>query len=70
MTQRAFVDSNMLQTLEKARNDFIDLGFAVYGRYFGGLMTLDAKARWVHDNLIAGLAMIRSTHGIAPSKYL
>jgi hypothetical protein len=39
------------QRLDRVRNDLIDLGFATSGTYFTGLMTDDAKARWMHDNL-------------------
>jgi hypothetical protein len=45
--------------LDRARNDFVDLGFAVCGSYFDGLMTDDAEARWMHDNLSAALSATR-----------
>ncbi|KPH04467.1 hypothetical protein AOG23_32955 [Rhizobium acidisoli] len=40
--------SQLPQRLDKARNDFIDLGFAVYATYFDGFMTHDAKAGWMY----------------------
>lgn len=52
--------------LDKARNDIIDLSFAVYGTYFAGLMTDDAKARWMHDNLSAALKSLGAGVGPAP----
>jgi len=55
--------SQLPKRLDRARNDFIDLGFAVYGSYFAGLITDDAKARWMHDNLVAALRMIGARHG-------
>lgn len=55
--------SQLPKRLDRARNDFIDLGFAVYGSYFTGLITDDAKARWMHDNLSAALRMIGARHG-------
>ncbi|WEO65110.1 hypothetical protein [Rhizobium rhizogenes] len=45
---------------DKARNDFIDLSFAVYGSYFDGLMTEDTKATWMHAQLCSALKAIRS----------
>lgn len=44
--------------LDRANNDFIDLWIAVYGTYFAGLITEDAKAQWMHDNLSAALKMV------------
>jgi hypothetical protein len=56
--------SQLPKRLDRARNDFIDLGFAVYGTYFAGLITEDAKARWMHDNLSAALRMIGARQGL------
>lgn len=50
--------SQIPKRLDRVRNDIIDLGIAVCGTYFNGLMTEDAKARWMHANLSAGLKMI------------
>lgn len=44
--------------LERARNDIIDLSFAVYGTYFDGLLTDDRKAYWMHFQLSMGLKML------------
>lgn len=55
--------SQIPKRLDRVRNDFIDLGFAVYGSYFAGLITGDAKARWMYENLIAALRMIGARHG-------
>ncbi|MGO4123798.1 hypothetical protein AB4Z01_05330 [Inquilinus sp. YAF38] len=50
--------------LDKARNDIIDLSFAVYGTYFAGLMTDDAKAHWMHDNLSTALIAVGARLGM------
>lgn len=51
--------SQVPRRLDRARNDFVDLSFAVYGSYFDGLMTEDAKATWMHAQLCAALKAIR-----------
>lgn len=57
--------------LDRVRNDIIDQQFAVYGTYFSGLLTEDAKASWVHHNLREALKMIYAVDGLsaaAPTK--
>lgn len=44
--------------LDRARNDLIDLSFAVYGTYYEGLMTADKKLDWTHQNLSLALNAI------------
>ncbi|MEP7456025.1 hypothetical protein [Phyllobacterium sp. SB3] len=44
--------------LDRARNDLIDLSFAVYGTYYEGLMTSDKKAGWMYENLRLALNAI------------
>lgn len=56
--------SQIPKRLDKTRNDFIDLWLAVYGTYFSGLITNDAKARWMHENLVGALRMIGARHGL------
>jgi len=41
--------------IDRARNDLIDLSFAVYGTYYEGLMTADKKLDWTHQNLSLAL---------------
>lgn len=50
--------SQIPKRLDRANNDFIDLWIAVYGTFFAALITNDAKARWMHDNLSAALKMV------------
>lgn len=56
--------SQMPKRLDRARNDFIDLGLAIYATYFAGLMTDDAKALWMHDNLLAALTGVSEQLGL------
>jgi hypothetical protein len=56
--------SQLPKRLDRARNDFIDLWLAVYGTYFAGLITEDAKAQWMHDNLVGALRMIGASQGL------
>jgi len=44
--------------LARARNDIIDLHFAVYGTYYDGLLTDDRKAYWMHSQISNGLKML------------
>lgn len=56
--------SQIPKRLDRARNDFIDLWLAVYGTYFAGLITQDAKARWMHRNLVGALRMLGARQGL------
>lgn len=56
--------SQMPKRLDRVRNDLIDLGFAVYGTYFTGLLTDDVKAQWMHANLSAALHGVGENLGI------
>lgn len=53
--------SQVPRRLDRARNDFVDLGLAVCATYFDGLMTDDAKAAWMHSELRDVLAALEST---------
>ncbi|MBO9107294.1 hypothetical protein J5288_01105 [Agrobacterium sp. S2/73] len=44
--------------IDRARNDLIDLSFAVYATYYEGLMTSDKKAGWMYENLRLALNAI------------
>jgi len=57
-------DSSLSKSLEPAGHESVDLGLAVYGTYFAGLITEDAKARWMHDNLSTALRMIGARQGL------
>lgn len=41
--------SEMSVKPEKIRNDHVDMMLSVYGTYFNGVMTADAKLRRVHS---------------------
>jgi len=47
--------SQPISRLERLRNDYVDLGFAVCATYYDGLMTRDAKAARMHDELANAL---------------
>lgn len=52
---------------EKIRNDLVDLNFAVYGSFFNGLMTSDAKLLRRHGEL---RYVLRILGGRTPDEYL
>lgn len=54
--------SQLPKRLDKARNDFIDLGFAIYATYFDGFLTQDAKAHWMYSNLHGALKALGARH--------
>lgn len=53
--------NQMPKRLDRVRNDIIDLTFAVYATYFTGLMSEDAKARWMYQHLCGGLRFAGAT---------
>jgi hypothetical protein len=55
--------SQLPKRMDKARNDIIDLNFAVYGTYFAGLMTDDAKARWMFGQLTQAIRIVGGRTG-------
>jgi len=49
---------------ERVRNDVVDLGIAVTASYFDGLLTNDAKARWLYDELRSALAFVTAADAL------
>ncbi|WP_432284695.1 hypothetical protein SLT36_23675 [Aminobacter sp. BA135] len=54
--------SQLPKRLDKARNDFIDLSFAIYATYFDGFLTQDTKAHWMYSNLHGALKALGARH--------
>jgi hypothetical protein len=54
--------SQLPKRFDKARNDFIDLGFATYATYFDGFFTQDEKAHWMYSNLHGALKALGARH--------
>lgn len=55
--------SPKLGRVDRIRNDFIDLSFAVYGTYYDGFLTADRKAEWMYLNLSRALEAARASAG-------
>ena len=52
--------SQPIKRLERIRNDFIDLGLAVWATFYDDLLTADAKATWIYRELCNALRFAES----------
>lgn len=52
--------SQPISKTERLRNDYVDLGLASCATYYDGLMTNDAKAAWLHNELVNALKFARA----------